>query len=581
MTTLFGPILATALIAQMQRGTIQGKVVDDLGKPVADARVVFFAPPPPEGKVDPVEVRTNTDAAGQFRLAFPPLGRVGMNEVHVWAFRPGSAITALPSYLPPLNLVLRKPEPRTVKVEGPDGRPVTGAILSPRVIVVAGGNAIAEVPGALAMPLVVTTKLDGEATLDYLASGDQLVAVRVAADSIGSQDLQLIEVPVRDPQDATFTIRLKRTSRLAGRIRNRAGEPIAGQTVEIWFKGGNWLQPNPVGFMNWPLHTAADGSFQTPDSLLVGSPYRVVVRAPGKEPILSAWIVIGEQPRVLLPMIQRPLRTISGRVVDRQGKPVPGIEVFQSGDGPERTATKTGADGRFAVGGFRQGPVFLFARGEGFRFFRRLIKPGEGDVTVELTRTNERPARVMRMLPDPIPLEESRALARRLIEPCWEAAVAQNNQGTADRALGFLALADPAGVLRKLEAGVIRNPRMTSSIQYQVVRALARTDPARAEEVAEAIEVPDIRAMALMVLADTLPTEERDRKLALLARAAIQAKTSKAPYPVAEVAERWQSWEKRRRPEPSSQKAPFWGKATPYCEVYSPPGWPASTCRRP
>ena len=61
-------------------------------------------------------------------------------------------------------------------------------------------------------------------------------------------------------------------------------------------------------------------------------------------------------------MIQRPLRTISGRVVDRQGKPVAGIEVFQSGDGPERTSTKTDADGRFTLGGFRQGPVFLFAR---------------------------------------------------------------------------------------------------------------------------------------------------------------------------------------------------------------------------
>ena len=195
---------------------------------------------------------------------------------------------------------------------------------------------------------------------------------------------------------------------------------MPNQAVEVWFTGGSTLLPSPVRFKNGPILTAADGSFQTPDNLLVGSSYRVVVRAPGMEPILSDWITIGEKPRVLLPMLLRPLRTISGRVVDRQGKPVAGIEVFQAGDGPERTTTTTDADGRFALAGFRQGPVFLFARGDGFRFFGQLIKPGDGDITVELTRTSERPMREMRMLPDPIPLEESRALARRLLEPYWE-----------------------------------------------------------------------------------------------------------------------------------------------------------------
>ena len=82
-------------------------------------------------------------------------------------------------------------------------------------------------------------------------------------------------------------------------------------------------------------------------------------------------------------MLQRPLRTIRGRVVDSQGKPLEDVEVFQSGDGPERTTTRTSADGRFVLGGFREGPVFLFARREGFRFFGRLIKPGEDEVSVQ------------------------------------------------------------------------------------------------------------------------------------------------------------------------------------------------------
>ena len=163
--------------------------------------------------------------------------------------------------------------------------------------------------------------------------------------------------------------------------------------VEIWSKGGILAVSRISSVQKRPLRTAADGSFRTPDNLFVGSQYRMVVRAPGMEPILSNWITIGMEPRVLLPFIQRPLRTIDGRVVDRQGKPLAGIEVFQSGDGPERTATKIRQGRPVHARRLSQGPVFLFARGEGFRFFGRLVKPGENDITVELTRRSEKPTR--------------------------------------------------------------------------------------------------------------------------------------------------------------------------------------------
>ncbi len=290
------------------------------------------------------------------------------------------------------------------------------------------------------------------------------------------------------------------------------------------------------------MFTAAAGSFQTPDNLLVGSPYRVVVRAPGMEPILSDWITIGDKPRVLLPMIQRPLRTLSGRVVDRQGKPLAGIEVFQSGDGPERTATKSAADGRFMLSGFRQGAIFLFARGDGFRFFGQLIKPGDRDITVELTRTSERPAVEMRMLPDPIPPEESRALALRLIKPYLDD-FENESEATKVRALRLLATADPVGVLHTLETVELASSRVKSAIKIEAAGALARTDPARAEAVARAIEVPELQVMGLLTVVHALPDQERDRKLALLGRAAVQTKAVTVPRirldQIGEVAERW------------------------------------------
>ena len=86
--SILSPILATALIAQLQGGTIQGKVIDDQGKPVSDVQVIYFTPRPLAGTREPEWVATKTDAAGQFRLASPRHKRVGFQ---FWAYRPGSA----------------------------------------------------------------------------------------------------------------------------------------------------------------------------------------------------------------------------------------------------------------------------------------------------------------------------------------------------------------------------------------------------------------------------------------------------------------------------------------------------------
>ena len=61
--------------------------------------------------------------------------------------------------------------------------------------------------------------MDGTATLDYLAAADELVAVRVTADLIGTQEFQLIERANRQSQGPVITLRLKPTSHLAGRVR--------------------------------------------------------------------------------------------------------------------------------------------------------------------------------------------------------------------------------------------------------------------------------------------------------------------------------------------------------------------------
>ncbi|MGO9920378.1 MAG: carboxypeptidase regulatory-like domain-containing protein [Isosphaeraceae bacterium] len=544
MMTLYAPLLAAVLLAQAQvNRPASGEVVDRQGKPVADAAVALYSPPSVFGKGDPVEARTKSDAQGKFNLKVPPLGRTLINGVNFLAYSPGRTLTAQWIARGSHRLVLEKPQPRTLKVEGPAGDGIARARITVRLIHVFGG-VNAEVPSSMADPLAVTTGPDGTATLNYLAARDQLVAVRVSADSVGTQDFQLIARPGQDSEQPVITIKLKPTSRVAGRLVDQDGQPVADHVVEVWSRGDAiWLGPNTVEFRNGPLRTGADGSFQTPDNLMVGSIYRVAMREEGKDPVFSDWITMGAQPRTLPSMALRPLRTVSGRVVDRQGKPIGSIDVFQSGDGPERTAARTDADGRFSLGGLRHGSVFLFARGDGFRFHGQLVKPDERSVTVELTRRSERPTREMRMLPDPIPFEESQALARRLVEPLWETAAQDGEDSAKFSVLSHLMSVDPARVLERLESVKFQADGWKNRLQRELVLELARSDFEEATAVAESIAEPGVRAWALVHLADRLPAAKRERKLALLERALLYAKVATRQddrlLQIGEVAERW------------------------------------------
>jgi Carboxypeptidase regulatory-like domain len=542
--TCLGSLIVAALFAQAPAGRgPTGEVVDDQGNPVADAQVVFYSPPTVYGNGEPVEAQTRSDSAGNFSLKAPPLKRIFVNGVNFLAHRPGLAITAHPFARRPYHLVLEKPLPRTVLVEGPDGKPIAGARIMPRLLSIFG-KAPADVPASLAEPLAVSTGPGGKATLNYLAARDRMLAVRVSADAIGTQDVLLVQQSRGGSEPSVITIKLKPTTHVAGRVVDHDGQPVVDHDVEVWSRGGDGrLLPNTVEFKKGSLRTRSDGSFQTPDNLMVGSTYRVAIREEGKDSIFSDWTTMTDKPSDLPLFVLRPLCAIRGQVVDRQGKPMAGVEVFQSGDGPEPTSARTDAGGRFSLGGFRQGPVFLFARGDGFRFEGRLIRPAESDVTVELTRVSERPARAMKMLPDPIPFEESRAMARRLVEPLWATAAAEGDDNDKYSVLSRLVSVDPARVLERLASVKFKLPGRKNQLQRELVLALVQTDFEEASAVAESIEDPATRAWALVHLSDTLPVKERDRKLALLDRALLQARTATEQgdrlLRMGEIAERW------------------------------------------
>ena len=80
MTCFLGVVLAAVLISQAKSDQmVSGDVVDSQGKPVADARVVFYAPPVGYLKGDPVEVQATTDGAASSASSTAP----GMRWAHL------------------------------------------------------------------------------------------------------------------------------------------------------------------------------------------------------------------------------------------------------------------------------------------------------------------------------------------------------------------------------------------------------------------------------------------------------------------------------------------------------------------
>ena len=81
--------------------------------------------------------------------------------------------------------------------------------------------------------------------------------------------------------------------------------------------------------------------------------------------------------------------------------------------------TVTDAEGRFALAGINPGKTVILVEQTGFRLQGWLVDPSsQAEVgSLTLVRASEAPGPVMKPLADPIPPEESRALADRLLEP--------------------------------------------------------------------------------------------------------------------------------------------------------------------
>lgn len=360
---------------------------------------------------------------------------------------------------------------RTITLRDADGRPIAGARLAPRLISAQPGSGDAMIPDELADRLEVTTGPDGRAELTCLMPTTLLFALRVALPSVGEQVLRLPEAQTRSE---AIALELKPAGRLAGRVVFEGDRPAPEVMIEVWSRSGDQWAAAPVRFASGPICTAADGTFRTPraaerDRVPRRGPHRGVRDGPLR--VGGPRRGSGGHDRGADARAARPLRGVSGRVVDRRGGPIAGAEVLSWIGGP---STTTDAEGRFRLDGLMPDQPFVIVHRDGFRIDGRLLEPGEDRVEITLARFDEPPTRTMTTLPDLLPLPERRKLARRVLDP----------------------------YLNKLLA-------------------------------AETIPAPDFRAFALIDLVDRLPEGQRARKIELLDWALLPARA--VPRPVSRL----------------------------------------------
>jgi hypothetical protein len=234
--------------------------------------------------------------------------------------------------------------------------------------------------------------------------------------------------------------------------------------------------------------------------------YRIVIRPEGGPLVTSDWLKATGDRTTFPPFRLKQHRKLLGLVQDRQGNPVAGARVFLPSGG---CSTTTDAQGLYLVEGVLPDKTFLLVKADGFRFQGwpgiPAIEPRAAKLI--LVRTSEPPDRIMAPQTAPISPKDSRALARRLLEPSLQAALAQGDDRSRWDCLRIASRLDPARVLDLLEQHPFQNPGMESGIRKMVATEILATDPLAAESIVKAMLDPKDREWAYVSCPRSYQTE--------------------------------------------------------------------------
>ena len=241
-----------------------------------------------------------------------------------------------------------------------------------------------------------TTNADGEFTTNSIPPGVKLDYKVSINDHEAPVDTTIVkEAPLllRAPiggQPASVG-----NARLIGKVVDEEGRPVEGADVTISIQVDR--PPAPGGYVlatnreqcSRPTPT---GCFACIEPVAKGSRYRAIV-APGKFAIAATEAVTASDVTAITfpPITVQRLRTIAGRVVDSDGRPVAGATVLNWGNPAPLSSAVTGSTGRFQLDGFPRGSAFLFVDAPGYRFHGTTPSPGRSTIELVIRRDDQPP----------------------------------------------------------------------------------------------------------------------------------------------------------------------------------------------
>jgi hypothetical protein len=424
--TMFAALVWT-LLAQGAGAAFSGTVVGVEGEPIVGAELILLGP---TSCGTTVLARARSGEGGRFTLD-RPAGLAGDHDPGrspiLWAAKPGFRLSAtwLPKELPgpnePFRIVLGPPGKVQVRVEGPDGRAVAGAVVLPGRLTTRD----AFIPGEIAEKTSATTGQDGVAVLDAVSPED-LAYVEVRTREYGSQGWRIAR-----QTDSPVVVPLRPVSTWKGRLTAKDPAHVKGWKVRARTGiSGIDVAPHAAGHVE--AVTDEEGRF-TLAPIAVGT-LQLDLSSPGDMPVRAnvprdLTVRQGIEGSGEIPL-QKPV-VVTGRILERgTGKPIADARVDLADIGSRQSQnlmTLTDADGRYTLhalpGKLRVSfltlpPSHVAAPGP----FTEDIEPAEGVGPVELA-----PREVLRAAPalrGEVRDEAGRIVAGADVQIAWRAEVA-------------------------------------------------------------------------------------------------------------------------------------------------------------
>ncbi len=338
------------------------------------------------------------------------------------------------------------------------------------------------------------------------------------------------------PRELTEPLRLvvseKNAFRLRGRVADQRGKPIAGASVRIVWKAqfaSRYSSGYGLAKTLGETTTDAEGRFES-GVLWPKDEYTVEVFAEGYVRVrMPAVTGVGGTCEDIGAIVLRDSgRTLVGRVLNAEGKPVPHATVFNSGDGYAPARATTDLQGRFKLERLFDGPVWVCVERAGYRFTARRFDAGAHDVTIKLVPSDAPPPA---SASPAVSFEEQKRLARALLERLWETPGVDDGSSLGT-IIACMARIDPETAL---EWTAQIDGRYADTVRAVVARQIAARD---ADQAITLLADQDSRR-ALRVLVEAikrLADSSRDKALRLAEEALARARALDEPDRTRELA---------------------------------------------